>query len=531
MSKARSSSGTNLLAAAVMFLSVISMHAQQADAPPSSELEQQLAELKAQYLQTSTALEKRIDALEQQIAEEKQSAAQRNANTVSAAELAAEQAAKEIVQGGGKVVGAQYQGDVPSEPTYDYLREAEIKITGLQEQVKAFEFHGYLRSGFGLDNLGGQQIAFQAPGAFAKYRLGNEAETYGEFIFVNNWLNPDHVDRPWFKTEVLIQANTSQASTYANFPNGTGNDQFRLREAFARAGHIFESQPEAKFWAGERYYRRESIDIDDFFPLDMSGYGAGFEDLDLEVGKLALAYLGGARPDIVTSNGVYAKSSIDLRFYDVKVPAGLLGFWFDFATAKGGATSPNTAVPTSNGYAFGLRHQRLEWLGGYNALSVQYGRGAASNFSTSIDNPTAFINSSERWLVTEQLLAQPSDRFAIMPIVVYQQLRDGNPANGWNRWVSFGARPQWFFTDHLSLAFEGGFDHTTSGLNQYNGWLRKFTIAPTIASGRKFFSRPALRVFLTYANWSDGYRGFVGGPAYASRTEGLTYGVQTETWW
>jgi maltoporin len=33
---------------------------------------------------------------------------------------------------------------------------------------------------------------FQAPGADAKYRQGSEAETYGEFIFVNNWLNPEH---------------------------------------------------------------------------------------------------------------------------------------------------------------------------------------------------------------------------------------------------------------------------------------------------------------------------------------------------
>ena len=383
-----------------------------------------------------------------------------------------------------------------------------------------------------INNLGGQQVAFQAPGASAKYRLGNEAETYGEFIFVNNWLNAENDPaKAWLKTEVLIQANTSNASTYASFPNSTGNDQIRLREAFVRGGNLFDSHPDAKFWAGERYYRRESIDIDDFFPLDMSGYGGGVEDFRIGPGKAALAYLGGARPDIVTTNGVYAKSNIDLRYYDVKAPAGLLGFWFDYATAKGGTVASAPAVPTTNGYALGIRHQRLEWLGGYNALSVQYGRGAASNFSTSLDSPTTFLNSSERWLVTEQLLVQPNDKFAIMRIFVYQQLRDGDPAHGWNRWTSFGARPQWFFTNHLSLAFEGGFDHTTNGLGQPDGWLRKFTIAPTLASGRKFFSRPALRLFLTYANWSDGFRGYVGGPAYANRTDGLTYDVQTETWW
>jgi len=110
-------------------------------------------------------------------------------------------------------------------------------------------------------------------------------------------------------------------------------------------------------------------------------------------------------------------------------------------------------------------------------------------------------------------------------------VQDGNPNDGWDEWVSFGARPQVFFTDHLSLAFESGFDHTKSGNDRYEGWLSKFTIAPQIGAGRKFFSRPVLRVFLTYATWSNGLRGFVGGVPFHDRTNGLTYGVQAETWW
>ena len=34
-------------------------------------------------------------------------------------------------------------------------------------------------------------------------------------------------------------------------PDAAGNDQFRLREAFVEAGHLFEDQPDAKFWAGD----------------------------------------------------------------------------------------------------------------------------------------------------------------------------------------------------------------------------------------------------------------------------------------
>ena len=341
----------------------------------------------------------------------------------------------------------------------------------------------------------------------------------------------------------MIEANTSNSASYANFTNGIGSDQFRLREAFVRAGHIFESQPDAKFWAGERYYRRQHIEIDDFYPLDMSGYGAGAEDVNVGVGKLAVAFLAGARPDIVTQNGNYAKSNIDIRLYDMKGPAGLWAAWFDFATARGGtaqigSTLPaGTAFPTANGYAIGLRHQRLEWHGGYHAFSVQYGKGAASNFSTSIEDPTPFLKSSERLLIAEHLLIQPTDRFAIMPIFIFQRKRDGQPGHGFNDWASFGVRPEVFFTKYLSLAFEGGFDHTEgfvttqNGNTQFDGWLRKFTIAPQIGAGRKFFSRPVLRVFLTYANWSNGFRGLVGGVPFEDRTSGLTYGVQAETWW
>jgi glucose/galactose transporter len=192
-------------------------------------------------------------------------------------DLAAEEA-QHVVLGQPDQAGAKFQGELPSEPTYDLVQEADRAIAKLQEQLGTFEFHGYFRSGYGLNSVGGQQVAFEAPGADAKYRLGNEAETYAELIFVNNWLNPDHnSDKAWMKTEFMVEANTTNSANAASFANGVGDDQFRFREAFAQAGNILESQPDAKFWAGERYYRRQHVDIDDFYPLDLSGYGAGVE--------------------------------------------------------------------------------------------------------------------------------------------------------------------------------------------------------------------------------------------------------------
>ena len=505
---------------------VLSVHAQQTD-----DVQKQIQELKQQYEQTTRELQERIAALEQQLKKEAATTEDPpKKHGVSEVELAVQDAAKVAL--GQSKENQSLQGQVPATPTYDQLRDADTRMEKLEEQMKTFEFHGYLRSGYGLNSRGGQQVAFQAPGADAKYRLGNEAETYAELIFVNNWVNPEHDhDKAWIKTQVMIEANTSNSASYANFPDGIGNDQFRFREAFVQAGNVFESQPTAKFWAGERYYRRYQAHINDFYVLDMSGYGGGVEDLNVKVGKLAVAFLAGARPDLTTENGNYAKSNIDVRLYDVKAPGGKLSGWFNFANAKGGTTTNGTVIPSSLGYAFGIAHQRLEWKGGYNWFSVGYGTGAASNFSTSIDDPTPFLDNRKKLRIVEHLLLQPNDKFAIQPEFVYQRTQSGNPREGWNQWISFGARPQYFFTDHLSLAFEAGFDRTSGANGQPEGWLRKFTIAPQIGAGRRFFSRPVLRLFMTYASWSNGLRGFVGGIPFHDTTSGFTFGVQTETWW
>jgi len=521
-----------MMRAVICILAVIICFVLPAHAQRSDELQEQLRQLEQQYEQTSRELRERIAALEQQIQkrqETPQNETQRD-GTVSTAELAAETAKKAVLVDSNQD-DQSLQGKLAAAPTYNFVRDAETKIEKLEEQVRSFEFHGYFRAGHGLNSQGGQQVAFQAPGADAKFRLGNEAETYGELIFVNNWLNPQRdSDKAWMKAQFMVEANTTNSASYANFRGGIGNDQLRLREAFIQSGNVFKSQPDAKFWAGERYYRRYQIHIDDFYLLDMSGYGGGVEDVNAKIGKMALAYIGGSRPDVITENGNYAKSNIDLRLYDVNALAGKIGAWFNFARAKGGTTQTGTVIPTADGYAFGISHQRLEWHGGYNWFSIQYGKGAASNFSASVDDPTPFLENSKRFRVSEHFLIQPNDKFAIMPVVVYQRTRSGDPKDGENRWISIGARPQVFFTNHLSLAFEGGFDHTRSGNGQYEGWLRKFTIAPQITAGRKFFSRPALRLFATYADWSSGLQGFVGGVPYQGKTKGLTYGVQAESW-
>ena len=172
---------------------------------------------------------------------------------------------------------------------------------------------------------------------------------------------------------------------------------------------------------------------------------------------------------------------------------------------------------------------------GFHAFSIQYGTGAASNFSnpgngTSF-NPNALCQSHRsnfsllnKWCFRRTISSPSCRSFFISGQKM--EIRNMTGTSGFrlarDRKFSLPSTSHW--------QWKAGFDHTHSS-GQYDGWLRKITIAPQIGAGRKFFSRPVLRAFLTYANWSDGLRGFVGGTPYQNRTNGLTYGVQAEHWW
>jgi maltoporin len=408
---------------------------------------------------------------------------------------------------------------------------AELGMTPLYDQLalphqKEFEFHGYLRSGFGVNSKGGAQVAFQAPGAGAKYRLGNEVETYAEMILVNNWVRDKTGDSPWFKTEVLITAITD------NLTNFDTTNRFLFREAFAQGGNLFTGRfKPVTLWAGERYYLRNDIHTNDFWLLDMSGYGGGFEDLPVLKGKLAVAYLGASRGTQVDDVGRRAKQNLDFRYYGVKLLGGESMFWYN--RAWGTTLQPGGLLQLrDSGNAVGFHHKVNEVAGGYQKFTIQYGTGAAANFSTNLYDPGYLSLHPRTLLITDHLLLQPTPNFAIMPSFVLRYTKaKGIPFN--QKWVAFGAQPVWYYHRHLSLAFDAGFDWVSNPdpAGPYSGWLRKFTIAQQVGPKREFFARPLLRLFVTYGNWSDALIGRVGGAPYVNGRQGFTAGVQAETWW
>jgi maltoporin len=60
--------------------------------------------------------------------------------------------------------------------------------------------------------------------------------------------------------------------------------------------------------------------------------------------------------------------------------------------------------------------------------------------------------------------------------------------------------------------------------------LSKFTIAPTLAIGPAFWSRPEFRMYVTTAEWNSAAGNVTGQAAFANKTSGTSYGAQVERW-
>ncbi len=539
-----------------------------AQSPEMDEFKKQIANeissLKATYEQRIDGLEKRIGTLESDNARLKREAKSgtATATTTTTPEIASlKQRVAELELTSERPSAEATAASKHAAANAEAIRAIELKLQAdatetrdiypnegwpfdvakLYDLPQPFEFHGYMRSGFGMNGEGGKMVAFQAPGAGAKYRLGNEADTYGELGLTNNWLRADDPTKsPYIRTTAMLSYSTGENFSYDSLNNQAQGNDIALRQAFVEAGNVFENAPGVKFWAGQRYYRRQDININDFYYLDMSGYGGGVEDLPIgKFGKLSLAWLGGSVDHYVTDRGNVAKQNIDVRLYDIQAPAGKVTLWFDYANTKGGEVhdvfNPDGSkfhIGSANGWAVGLIHRTLEeklW-GGYNEFSIQYGQGAAYNFASTLDFSSPDLSDASRFRVTDQLTIQPSPHFAMQAIGVYEDTSFGGP-NSRNRWASIGARPIYFFNDRFSIALEAGIDWTKSEPLGTDGHLWKITLAPQIARGSKFFGRPVLRAFVTYAGWSDGFKGHVGGTAYENATEGLSYGLQAEAWW
>jgi maltoporin len=337
----------------------------------------------------------------------------------------------------------------------------------------------------------------------------------------------------------MLQVNTK------NLSNFNDTDAYRLREAFVQVGSFLASQPELSLWVGERDYIPLDVHILDFRAVDMTGYGGGFEGLDIGFGRIAVALLGTSTK--ASDERVWSKLNLDVRLQDVWAPSGRLSLWANVAWLPKSTRTDEGAALDRHGWGISGRYRaedgpgkcnrlivaKNELVTGFcNSLLIAYGEGAGATFrnTLSLTGPP-LTDRAARLLLTDDVLWQPSRWFSIMVAVIYERRFNMARRAGVDHWASVGLRPIFVVTDYLSLALEGGIDHVTNLDDRVRGTLRKLTFAPQLGYGRNFYSRPVLRAFVTLASWSEALQGLVGGPDYASARQGLTAGLQGEAWW
>ncbi|MET3134443.1 maltoporin [Oxalobacteraceae bacterium GrIS 1.11] len=390
------------------------------------------------------------------------------------------------------------------------------------------DFGGYLRSGFGTSGEGGKEACFGLAGASSKYRLGNECETYGELKFGGEAFKAANGTTFRINTLVAFSVNQNQDWEQSN-PS--------WREMNVVADNIGSGAfAKAKAWVGKRYYERQDVHISDYYFWNNSGPGAGLENIDLGPAKLAYAIVRNADTNYGTAGTTPAQSADskrtafahDIRFSGIKVnPDGELTVGVQINQKR---NAPD-ATPIAGGHLLTLMHTQGNLLGGFNKVALQYGTGSAAN-TGGISLGAGSDDKVTR--LTEQLMIQPKGDWSGMATFVYE---DKQTAGVHSKWTSAGARPVYHFADNYSIAAELGFDQVKPD-GQPTRNLTKFTIAPQLAAGNSFWSRPVLRAFYTYAKWNGAAQAAAGaGDAlsttgvFGSKTNGSSVGFQVEAWW
>lgn len=417
----------------------------------------------------------------------------------------------------------------------------------MSAQAGAVDFKGYARSGIGWTGSGGEQQCFQATGAQSKYRLGNECETYAELKLGQEvWKEGDKS----FYFDTNVAYSVSQQNDWESTSPA-------FREANVQGKNLIEWLPGSTIWAGKRFYQRHDVHMIDFYYWDISGPGAGIENIDLGFGKLSLA---ATRSSESGGSATFADRDADGdRVYDNVVPNDVFDVRLAGLETNPGGTLElgvdygHTNIPddyylqpgaSKDGWLFTAEHTQ-SMMKGFNKFVLQYGTDSMTSNGKGIPQGGSVDNDGSMWRVLDHGAITLADRWDLMYVGMYQNIdRDNN--NG-TEWWTVGVRPMFKWTPIMSTLLEVGYDNVKSQRTDEKNSQYKITLAQQWQAGDSIWSRPAIRVFATYAKWDEkwGYAnnsdtGYTSGVAYSDTSaktfsrgdnDEWTFGAQMEIWW
>lgn len=369
---------------------------------------------------------------------------------------------------------------------------------------------GYVRGGLGLREAGEDQQCFQLPGAPVKYRLGNECEIYGEF-------GGSALYKPKDVSTVKSVGVHGRLNYLGLAPNDFQRHEVYASEAWTSMTMGDDTLGGVGFWAGQRFYRRNDVHINDFYYWTGTGTGVGIEDIDLGFGQLALAYFYSSTFDI-EHMGASDYDRFDIRLEKMTPNEnGRLDVGIDIRRHRGGEGDANN----DGGATFNVLHKQEGVLNGFNEAALQVGVGAGTTMQPESSIEADGDDAAMR--LVEQVVANANETIAF-GVAGFAEFRADGTA-----WYSAGARPIWNVTDWVALEAEAGFDHVRPNDGDART-LRKLTFAAALKKGRDFLSRPEFRAFVTFADWDDDARTAGLFPDKGETSE-TTFGIQAEYFW
>lgn len=401
------------------------------------------------------------------------------------------------------------------------------------------EFTAYMRAATGHNGLGGAQECMTNKGSSGnEFRLGNECGIYSEFSFGGYVLKPENETAPFFALHSTFAFIYGNREDFEADPS----QAWIPRELYVEGGRV--DGQDFYVWMGKRFYRWSSIDMNDFFAVDMSGPGVGVVSGKTSVGTWSAAIINNtpsrefntSTGTITTGIGNATKTSYHLRLDDMESSLGKWSYWLAGGTTSATQSTGGTSYRGGTSGMFAVRNNHA-LLGGKNEIGVAYGQGVMSNFSAqgelvkdcdTMMDPTCNVPESSRVRAWDGL-AFEGDRWTGQVAAVFEDWNMGRGVHA--KWTSLGIRPIYWFTEHMSLMAEAG---TSTVADDSDGLgsrrLTRFTIAPQMSFGKGNFSRPVFRAFYSRTNWSDNNKVSAVKTAFANRTEKDSVGVQTEIW-
>lgn len=407
---------------------------------------------------------------------------------------------------------------------------AALASPSLFAAINSIDFHGYLRGGIGVSRDGGlEEWQKNKLG-----RLGNESDTYGEVEFGSEVYKKNDVS---FYIDTMV----SMVSDGSNDNESTLDDdvEFGLRQLNLQIKGLIPGDPNAVIWGGKRYYQRHDLHIIDTKYWNISGSGAGIENLTLGPGAISLAWLRGDANDV--DYRVDGDNDVNINYIDVRY-AGLKpwqGAWVeigaDYAIPNptnkqkeyGGLYDADNAVMLTGEISQDI------W-GGYNKFVLQYAnKGLAQNMVSQgggwydMWNQT---NDASGYRVINTGLLPLTDRLSFNHVFTWGAAQDISAQTNETHLLSLVGRAQYQFTDYVRAIGEvGSFwqkeEHKDG--SDYKQAGQKYTLALGLAAGPEFMSRPELRLFASWLNDSEHGQSFQDGTA----SDTWNVGVQVEAWW